>query len=96
MIAKARREILSEIKSRQMKFFGHIMRHDDIEKLVLTGKINGCRGRGRPRKTFMENFEELGGTSNEIMHQTLDRSSWRNIMKNSIVKQRVKKPKLHK
>ena len=79
-----------------MKFFGHIMRHDDIEKLVLTGKINGCRGRGRPRKTFMENFEELGGTSNEIMHQTLDRSSWRNIMKNSIVKQRVKKPRLHK
>ena len=94
-IAKTRREILREIKSRQMSFLGHIMRHGDMEKLVLTGKIHGVRGRGRPRKTFMDNFEELGEPANQILHQTSDRSSWRKL-KNDIVKQRVKKPRLHK
>ena len=92
-LARARREMLGEIKSRQMRFLGHIMRHSDIEKLVLTGKLNGSKARGRPRKTFMDNFEELGETANEILNHTLDRSSWRKL-KIDIVKQRVKKPKL--
>ena len=92
-LARARREMLGEIKSRQMRFLGHIMRHSDVEKLVLTGKLNGSKARGRPRKTFMDNFEELGETANEILNHTLDRSSWRKL-KIDIVKQRVKKPKL--
>ena len=39
-ICKAGRELLTSIKARQMSFLGHIMRHSDTEKLVLTGRIN--------------------------------------------------------
>ena len=90
-LAKDKRQLLLEIKSRQMAFLGHIMRHSDIEKLALTGRIAGSRGRGRPRKTFMNNFEELGETANEVLNQTSDRIGWRK-RKIGIVRLRVKKP----
>ena len=72
------------------------MRHGDTEKLVLTGRINGSRGKGRRRNSFMDNFTELGETANEILNLTLDRDIWRKRKNQIIVKQRVKKPRLLK
>ena len=92
-IAKAEKELLSSIKARQMSFLGHIMRHSDTEKLALTGRMNGSRGRGRRRINFMDNFEELGETANEILKLTLDRDIWKK-RKREIVNLRVKKPKI--
>ena len=94
-ICKSERELLTSIKARQMSFLGHIMRHSDTEKLILTGTIKGSRAKGRPRTSYMDNFGECGATVNEILNLTLDRSRWKK-RKNEIVKQRVKKPKLHK
>ena len=41
------RQLLAEVKKIQMKFFGHLIRKDGIENLVVTGKIEGKRAQGR-------------------------------------------------
>ena len=44
--------IMSDISNRQISFFGHIMRKDKVEYLVVTGKLVGNRARGRRRMLF--------------------------------------------
>ena len=44
-----KRQLLDTIKSRKMSFFGHVKRHDTMIKEILEGKVEGRRGRGRPR-----------------------------------------------
>jgi len=40
---------LLEVKIRQVKYFGHIKRHNTLLKMVLEGKIEGRRARGHQR-----------------------------------------------
>ena len=51
-------ELLSHIKSRKLRYFGHIMRlpHDNIEGSVMTGLVEGTRNRGRPRTCWIDNI----------------------------------------
>jgi len=51
-------ELLSHIKSRKLRYFGHIMRlpHDNIEGSVMTGLVEGTRNRGRPMTCWNENI----------------------------------------
>ena len=47
-----KRQLLDIIKRRKMCFFGHIKRHDSIIKDILESKVEGRRGRGRPRAAW--------------------------------------------
>ena len=47
-----------------MKYFGHITRHNTLEKLVLQGKIEGARRKGRPRRKWTDDIEEWVQTKN--------------------------------
>ena len=38
-----KRELLKIIRKRQMKFFGHIRRHESLEKVAVSGYIAGKR-----------------------------------------------------
>ena len=35
-----------------MTFLGHVIRKDELEKVVLTEYVAGTRDRGKPRETF--------------------------------------------
>ncbi len=43
------RELMGTVRSRQIRFLGHVMRTEGLEHLSLTGKIEGKRPQGRPR-----------------------------------------------
>lgn len=43
------RELMPHIRRRQMKFLGHVMRREKIESVVMTGRVDGTRDRGRQR-----------------------------------------------
>ena len=45
--AGVERKLIGEIRTRQMRNLGHVIRKDGLENLALTGKIEGKRGRGR-------------------------------------------------
>ena len=42
------RGLLSQIKTHKLSYFSHIARHDNLQKSVLTGRINGRRERADP------------------------------------------------
>ena len=44
---EVKQSLLKEIKTRKLKFFGHVKRHESLCKQTLEGKINGKRPRGR-------------------------------------------------
>ena len=41
--------LLQYVRKQQLGYFGHIVRHDGLEKKVLEAYIPGKRSRGRPR-----------------------------------------------
>ena len=73
-----RRQLLEIIKNRKMSFFGHIKRHNSIIKDILEGKVEGKRGRGRPRATWTDNIRTWADCSlAECTRQARDRGLWR-------------------
>ena len=45
---------MTSIRQRQLRFLGHTMREHQLEKLCSTGKVEGKRGRGRPRTKIVD------------------------------------------
>ena len=52
------RELMGAVRSRQLKFLGHLLRHDCLEKDVFLGKIERRRARGRQRIKFATSLVE--------------------------------------
>ena len=74
-MANATSSLLPTIKKRKCQYFGHLIRARSIQKLLLEGKIDGKRGWGRPRVTWMKNIKEwLGHTCNECVRRADDRN----------------------
>ena len=70
---------------------GHIMRKESLEELTLTGRIQGSKGRGRPRLTYMESLsnwiksqlpeqEMQNITVLGILRKTKDRVLWNTMI----------------
>jgi len=72
------RNLLNNIKCRQARFLGHVMRKGKLEHLSLTGKIDGKRARGRQRRKYLEQLTER---PNEMIQATYDRTTWREFIK---------------
>nr|CAB3263295.1 uncharacterized protein LOC108950266 [Phallusia mammillata] len=60
------RQLMRTIVTRQVRFLGHVLRKKQLEHLVLTGKVEGRRDRGRQRMTY------LGWLSRVTDRSTLD------------------------
>ena len=78
-MAKTKPELLCHIKSRKLRYFGHVMRqqHDSIEGSVMAGLVEGARGRGRPRVCWIDNIMTWSGlTGTSLLQATRDRGRW--------------------
>ena len=65
-----RQELLNTVKSRKLKYFGHIKRHSTICKVILEGDVEGKRHRGRPPRKWNDDIKSWTGHSLAEMHQT--------------------------
>ena len=45
--------IIKYYQKRKCQYFGHIIRGDGVQRLLMEGRINGRRGRGRPRTVLI-------------------------------------------
>ena len=81
---KEEQRILASITQRQLKFFGHIIRENNLERLVLEGKIDGSRSRGRQGKKYLDDLVVAAGClwKGELFHLTLDRERFRCMVAN--------------
>ena len=81
--AKCQRKLILNIRRRQLLFLGHVIRKEELEELVLSGKIVGKRGKGRPRITYMSSIASGTRQSEvEILRIARDRDLWRNMIAN--------------
>ena len=83
--AGAKREIMDSIRKKQLRFLGHTMREQQLESLCLMGKVEGKRGRGRPRIKFVDGLaRSCGGgmSATEMLRLTRSRQEWRRMVDN--------------
>ena len=59
MIGLKNTELVMSIKKKIQAYYGHVKRHHSLTKLVLEGKVDGKRGRGRRRKSWTGNVSEM-------------------------------------
>ena len=68
----------SAVVKRKMQYFGHVKRHESLEKSIYEGIIEGKRGRGRPRRRWSQDISErLNSTVTEAGRRAQDRSAYR-------------------
>ena len=67
-----------------MQFLGHLNRQKCIEHLALTGKIEGKKSKGRPRKTYLNSLNSwvTGKEKSNISFLRLSdqRDEWRTMI----------------
>lgn len=73
-----KRSLLKVIENRRGKMLGHLIRHDSYIKVIIEGKIEGKRKRGRPRRAYMDQIKEKISVSSyrEVKEKAECRTSW--------------------
>jgi hypothetical protein len=78
-------EIVKTIKTKKLQYLGHISRHPDkygILLRILKRKVKGSRGRGRKRKSWMQNLREWFQESNSTLFAKVDNNDLANLIAN--------------
>ena len=81
--AGTEREIMKMIRRRQLRFLGHVMRLQQLENVCVSGRVEGRRGRGRPRVKLVDSLAKVVGggiTPAQLLRRTKNRSDWRSMV----------------
>lgn len=73
---------------RVLEFFGHIARKpgDNLQKLIVTGKVEGKRQRGRSLMRWSDQIRStLDINMSDAVHVAESRSRWRNIVRDKLL-----------
>ena len=74
-------DLLTSVKRRKLKWYGHVTRSSGLAKTVLQGTVQGGRRRGRQRKRWEDNIKEWTGLGwNIIRRKAENRERWRKLV----------------
>lgn len=80
------RELLTTIKRKKAAYLGHVIRNEryHLIRLIIEGKIEGKRGIGRRRMSWLRNIRQWTGMRNagDLIHAGRDREDWANVIAN--------------
>ena len=79
-------ELLTLVKKRMLRWFGHVSRSSGLAKTILQGTVKGKRKRGRQKKKWQGNIKEWTGMDFASSTRAAEnRSRWKGIVVNSSV-----------
>ena len=79
-------ELLTLIKKRKLRWFGHVSMSSGLAKIILQGTVKGKRKRGRQKKRWEDNIKEWTGIDFASSTRAAEnRSRWKGIVANSSV-----------
>ena len=82
-LAGVKRELFRVVQNRKLCYFGHMMRHESIQRNLIEGMVPGKRGRGRPRNQWCHNVMDWTGMSFAACKRAAqNRLRWRCIASN--------------
>ena len=76
---------MKKIRRRQLKFLGHIVKAQELDKDCYLGRINYTRARGRQRTKYMDSIlSYVGGgqTTAGLLRMARDREDWKSMVDN--------------
>ena len=77
-------DLLTTVKKRKLKWYGHVTRSTGLAKTVLQGTVPGGRKRGRQKKRWEDNIREWTGLKlGECTRKAENREGWRELVANS-------------
>ena len=70
--------LLNDIQRRKLRYFGHVVRADNLCTSILHGHIAGTRKRGRPRRCWTDDIKVWTELSSvvECVRTAQDRTAW--------------------
>jgi hypothetical protein len=78
LLAGPQEHLLTTIKKRKMRWYGHINRSSGLANTIMQGPVDGKRGRGRPKLCWLDNIRKWTGKTVAELHRTAkDRRAWR-------------------
>ena len=79
-------ELLSIVKKRKLRWYGHVMRSTGLSKTILQGTLEGTRRRGGQRRRWEDDITKWTGLGPvETMRLTKDRHRWTQLSATSTV-----------
>ena len=75
--------LINEVETKQLKWYGHFKRLDKgrLPRKCWEAKMEGNKGRGRPRKTWLECINSAGRKRGKNIQEmnvlTADRKKWK-------------------
>ncbi|GFS11076.1 retrovirus-related Pol polyprotein LINE-1 [Elysia marginata] len=84
--AQSERSLLHKIRKRQATFFGHIMRQEKLENVIIPGMMTGRRCRGRQRERLTDGMAKWLGVGSVVamLQKTKMRQEWRGLIANAM------------
>ena len=78
-------KLMTIVRQRIVRFYGHVRRHDSLQRIITEGMVNGKRSRGRKRCGWLGNVSRYTGMNiNKCAEIATNREEWRTIVSNVV------------
>ena len=83
--AGTKKELMKTARKRHLRFLGHPMRLRQLESVCMKGRVEGRRGRERPRMKLGDSLAKVVGremSQAEVLQMIFERTCWRSMVAN--------------